>query len=70
MNDHTHPVFERILNDVFSARPETHIDRLRAGYVRDYPLELTTADRERIAAQMTRHKQVVVEVVVRTGAAQ
>jgi hypothetical protein len=60
----------RLLRDVFSARPETHIDRLRAGYVREYPLELTPADHERIAAQMNRHRQTVVEVVVRTGAAQ
>jgi hypothetical protein len=58
---------DRLLRDVFSARPETAIDRLRAGYVRDYPLELTTADRERIAAQMNRHKQVVCEIVVRNG---
>lgn len=60
----------RLIRDVFSARPETAIDRLRAGYVREYPLALTAADRERIAAQMNKYKQTVCEVVVRTGAAQ
>lgn len=56
---------DRLLSDIESARPETPIDRLRAGYVRSNPFELSQADRERIAAAKAKHYQTACEMVTR-----